>query len=99
MSNSGVNRPLKFGQKDRREYIVQDSETSVQAQNDANGNPIYYGRAKAGVSTSEAKWQIKLIAYDANQGVTSITWPQNSDGSASTDYEFIWDSRASYTYS
>ena len=99
MSNSGVNRPFKFGQRDRREYIVQDSEVALQAQNDGNGNPVYLGRSKAGTATSESKWQIRFIVYDANQGVTSITWPENGEGIASSDYEFVWDDRASYTYS
>jgi hypothetical protein len=99
MSTSGINRPLKFGPNDRREFIVQNSETAVLAENNASGDPIYYGRAKAGSSSSEEKWQIRYIQYDANQGITSITWPQNSEGNPSTNYEFAWDDRATYTYS
>ena len=99
MTRSGQNRPFKYGAKDRREFIVQDSEVALQAQNDANGNPVFLGRAKVGAATSEPIWQIRAIAYDANQGVTDVTWPQNSEGNASTEYEFIWDNRAGYTYS
>jgi hypothetical protein len=99
MAKASQNRPFRFGERDRRELIVQDSETAVRSQNNANGNSIYYGRAKGGVQTSEDKWQIRFIQYDANEGITSITWPQNSEGNASTDYEFVWDDRAGYTYS
>ncbi len=99
MGSQSQNRPFKFGQDNRRELIVRESETAVQAQNDSNGNPIYYGRAIVGTATSDDKWQIMFLTYDGNQGLTSITWPQNSEGNASINYEFIWDNRATYTYS
>lgn len=99
MTRSGNNRPLKYGTRDRREFIVQESEVAFRAQNDANGNPVYLGRAKVGTLTGEVKWQIRYIVYDANQGVTSITWPQNDEGNASAEFEFEWDNRATYTYS
>lgn len=93
------NRPFKFGAHDRKEFIVQDSEVALRAQNDANGNPIYIGRAKVGTATSESKWQIQFLTWDANESVTSVTWPQNSLGNPSSQYEFEWDDRATYTYS
>ena len=98
MTRSGNNRPLKYGEKDRREFIVEDQEVALRAENDANGNPIYVGRAKVGVATSEAKWQIRKIAYDANQSPTSVTWPQNDLSNESGEYEFVWDDRVTYTY-
>lgn len=98
MTRSGQNRPFKYGERDRREFIVQDSEVALQAENDGNGNPIYLGRAKVGTATSVDKWQISAIAYDGNQGVTSVTWPQNDEGNPSSEYEFTWDDRATYTY-
>lgn len=93
-----VNRPYKFGSRDRREFIVEDNEVMLLCQNDANGNPVYVGRSKIGSSSADAVWQIKFITYDANQGVTNVEWPQNSEGNPSGEYEFIWDSRAAYTY-
>jgi hypothetical protein len=99
ISVSKRNRPIKFGEKDRREFITQETEVAFQSQNDANGNPIYLGRAKAGTATDEQKWQLQYLTYDGTNTVTSITWPQNPDGRASTEYEFSWDDRASYTYS
>src|SRR5690606_10481084 len=98
VSRQRTHRPFKFGERDRRELIVQDSEVALKAQNDANGNPIYLGRAIVGTATDEPKWQIRFITYDGNQGVTDVEWPQNSEGNPSTDYEFVWDDRATYTY-
>lgn len=98
ISNPTINRPFKFGERDRREFIVQDSEVALQVENDASGNPIYVGRAKVGTSTSDDKWQIQYLTWDANNSVTSVTWPQNSEGNPSGDYEFVWTSRAGYTY-
>lgn len=96
---SGQNRPFKYGANDRREFITQDSEVALQAQNDANGNAIYIGRAKVGSSTGDAVWQIQFVTYDGNNAVTSVEWPQNASGKASAEYEFVWTSRAGYTYS
>ena len=92
MSNRGViNRPFKFGERDRREFIVQDSEVSLVSINDSNCNPIFLGRAKAGEPLSDNKWQIRKITYDDAQGVTRVEWAVNDEGAASTDYEFIWN--------
>lgn len=98
MTRSAQNRPFKYGERDRREFIVEDAEVALQAQNDGNGNPIFLGRAKVGTLTSEAKWQIRFIVYDAQQGVTSVTWPENDEGNPSGDYEFVWDDRGTFTY-
>lgn len=93
------NRPFKFGAKDRREFIVSDGEVSIRAQNDASGNAIYLGRAKVGASETDAVWQVSLQAYDANNALTSRTWPENELGNASTEYEFAWSNRAAEVYS
>lgn len=98
-NRAGTNRPFKFGAKDRREYIVQESEVAIRAQNDASGNVLYLGRAKVGTATSVAKWQISFHAWDANNSLTSRTWPENDESNASTEYEFTWDDRVGYTYS
>lgn len=98
MTQGAENRPFKFGAKDRREFIVQDSEVAYQAINDASGNPTHLGRAKIGISTSTDKWQIRKITYDANEGVTAVQWPE-SGGIASSDFIFTWDDVLTYTYS
>jgi hypothetical protein len=93
------NRPFKFGPKDRVEFIVYNSETMILCENDADGNCIYLGRAKVGSATNEAVWQISYHTYDASGSLTAKLWPINPSGAESTEYEFMWDSRASYTYS
>ena len=97
MSSSGINRPFKYGSNDRREFIVQDSEVGVSAINDISGNPVFLGRSKVGTAQSEEKWQIRKVTYDSEQGVTRVQWPQNSDGNASADFEFIWTTVATLT--
>ena len=96
-SRSVQNRPFRFGERDRREFIVQDSEVSLVAINDDAGNPIFLGRSKAGELLGEPKWQIRQITYDDSGGVTRVEWAVNDDGAASTDYEFIWSSFAELT--
>lgn len=93
------NRPFKFGPKDRVEFIVYNSETMILCENDENGNCIYLGRAKVGSSTSALVWQISFQTYDANGSLTAKLWPVNTVGAESTEYEFSWDNRASYTFS
>jgi len=99
MTRSGNNRPFRYGAKDRREFIVENSEVEIRAQNDANGNILYLGRAKAATADSDNKWQISFHAWDANNSLTSRTWPKNDQGIPSTEYEFVWDDRAGYVYS
>lgn len=90
MSKGAQNRPFKYGVNDRREFIVQDSEVALRSINDTNGSTIFLGRAKVGVQEDEEKWQIRKLSYDDNQGVTSVLWPLNEDGLASSDFEFVW---------
>ena len=73
MAKSSQNRPFKFGERDRRELIVQDSEVSLVTINDTTGNPIFLGRAKAGEPLSDDKWQIRKIEYDSSEGVIRVT--------------------------
>jgi len=97
MTTGVINRPFKWGPNDRREFIVQNSEVSLVAINDTNGNPVFIGRAKIGVALSDAKWQIRKITWDGNQSPTRVEWPQNSSGNASADYEFVWSSDSDLT--
>lgn len=99
MTRSGTNRPLKYGAKNRREYIVHNGEIAIRAQNDANGNVLYLGLGKVGTLDGEVKWQISFHVWDANNAITSRTWPENNEGNASSEYEFEWDDRLTYTYS
>lgn len=97
MSNPGTNRPQSFGDRDRRTYITYKSEMAIRCENDSDGNPIYIGRAKAGTAEDVAEWQISFHTW-SNNSLISKEWPVNSENAVSTDYEFVWDDRASYTY-
>lgn len=99
MTRSGTNRPFKYGSRDRREFIVSECEVAIRAQNDANGNVLYLGRAKVGTLDADDSWQISFHAYDGNNALTSQTWPQNDETNASSEFEFVWDDRLTYTYS
>ncbi len=94
ISSSRTNRPFKFGEKDRRVFIVSDGELAIEAQNDANGNALFIGKAIAGTLTSEPKWQISAQTYDGSDALLTKKWPENAEGHASTDYEFVYDDRA-----
>lgn len=98
MSSSGTNRPYKYGAGDRREFIVHECEVEIRAQNDASGNVIYLGTAKAGSAEGDPKWQISFQTWDGSNALTSKTWPQDASGNPSTNYEFVWTNRATYTY-
>lgn len=63
-------------------------------ENDASGNPIYVGYARPGTATSAALWFITKQTYDGNNAVTRQQFP--SDVPA---FAYIWDNRASLTYS
>ena len=51
----------------------------------------YVGKALPGVATSAGEWQIKKITVAGT--VTSIEYP------GTVEYTYVWDARASYTYS
>ena len=98
MSRSAQNRPFKYGDRDRREFIVRDCETALRVEYDGDQNPIYIGRARVGFGTDEPVWQISLQTFDANDNITAKQWPENDLGNPSSEYEFVWDDRAAYTY-
>ncbi len=62
-------------------------------------NLIYKGLARPGSSAANPVWQISKLTYDATDNLLSVQWPQNTNGAASNDYQFVWNSRATYTYS
>jgi hypothetical protein len=94
-----ANRPV--GVRDAQGNEIPDSWGWLAFQGDygMGTNLLYKGLARPGADTSDAVWQIALLTYDMSNNLTSITWPQNGNGVASSDFQFIWDDRASYTYS
>ena len=98
MSSFIGNRPL--GMRDANGNLIQDSFDYEAFQGQYSGdNLIYSGYARPGTLVSAAKWQISKQTYDGSGNVTAIQWPQDSNSNASTDYQFVWNDRASYTYS
>lgn len=61
-------------------------------------NLIYAGFARPGTSSSDTGWKIMKLTYDGSDNLLTTTYPENALGAASSDNEFIWDSRAGYTY-
>lgn len=53
----------------------------------------YLGKAFPGSLISEAKWQISLYSYNANNDLISVLWADGTD-----DFIKIWDNRTNYTY-
>ena len=93
-----MNRPM--GRLDAQGRVIPDSFSDLAFQGTYTGtNLIYKGFARPGASTSAAVWQIAFLTYDGSNNLLSIQWPEDANGKASNDFEFVWANRASYTYS
>ena len=79
--------------------VLQQSydEKEFRGEYDGSNNLIYAGFAIAGTSESVRAWQIKKLAY-TGVNLVSVKWPELNSKS-STEYDFAWANRASYTYS
>lgn len=62
------------------------------------GNLIFIGYARPGASETDPVWQILSLDYDGDD-ITSILYPQAANGVGSGEFNFVWDDRATYTYS
>ncbi len=58
-----------------------------------NGATVYIGQAYAGTATSTAAWRIKRLT-DTGTGFIEVNY---ADGN--TNFDNIWDNRASLSYS
>ncbi len=91
--------PSPILKKDSYDNLVQESALDAAFLGDYTGaNLIYAGYSRPGTATSVASWQIAKFTYSGSN-LVSITWPQNASGKATSEYTYIWDNRASYTYS
>ncbi len=92
------NRPL--ARKDAQGNLIPGSFQDLAFVGQYTGtNLIYKGFARVGSLTSAAVWQIAFLTYDGANNLLTITWPQDANGHANSDYQFVWDNRATYTYS
>lgn len=58
---------------------------------EASASVTYVGVAEMGSATSAAVWQVKKIGVSGT--VTSITWADSN-----SNFDNVWDNRASLTY-
>jgi hypothetical protein len=102
-----VSRP--GGLQDTNYNIDQNTFSDEEFRGEYTGtNLIYKGFARPGANTALPVWQIAFLTYDGANNVLTVQWPlRKTDpynaasanlNAASNDYEFIWDSRASYTF-
>ncbi len=79
---------------------IQNSYSESAVQMDYSGtNLVYVGIAIPGADVNSSVWQIKKLQYNGSNQLTSIIWPHNAFGQASSDYIFSWANRATFTYS
>jgi hypothetical protein len=68
---------------------------TIQLENNANGNPIYVGKALDPTAlTTDPSWSLIKLTYDSNNFLIHVGIPTTGAG-----YKYAWASRASYTYS
>ncbi len=90
---SNVNQPIL--KRDAQANVIQESyigDMKFRGEYVAN-QLIYKGFARPGTATSEAKWQIAKITYDGTD-ITEVNWAQGS-----SEFNYVYDDRATYTYS
>ena len=91
------NRPL--GKTDGNGNLDPTSFLDPTFRGDYTGtNLIYKGFARPGSDEGALVWQIAKLEYDGSNNILSVKYPTNSSGAVSSDYEFSWTLRASYTY-
>ncbi len=85
--------------RDAQGNVIQESYTGDMAfRGEYTGaNLIYKGFARPGALTSADVWQIARLTY-SGANLTAIEWPENSLGAPSSEFNFQWDDRATYTY-
>lgn len=66
---------------------------------DANSNAIYIAWAQPGTLASDAGWRIIQNTYDGSNRFIQSAFAQDTNGSPSCAFSFIWNNRASLTYS
>jgi len=72
--------------------VTIDEDKFTTLVDEVSDTECYVGKAARGSATSAEVWSIQKISVSGN--VTTIAWPSKSDR-----FEFVWDDRATYTYS
>lgn len=87
--------------KDAQGNVIQDSyfEDMTFRGEYTGTNLIYKGYARTGADEGALVWQMAKLEYDGSSNILSVKWPENTYGSASSEFTFSWTDRATYTYS
>ena len=96
--SSNINQTIL--KRDAQQNVIQDSyftDMTFRGEYTAD-NLIYKAYARPGADEAALVWQICKLAYDVDNNPLSIKWPENTFGAASSEYNFSWTDRASYTY-
>lgn len=92
------NRPI--GREDAQGRVIPTSYTENAYRAEYSGTDlIYSGFARPGSAEGDEVWKIFKMAYDGSHNLLSIKWPEDANGNATSEYEFSWTDRATYTYS
>lgn len=75
-------------------FIAGSTNFTMKFDYDGSGNQIYIGWAQPGSVTSATVWRIMQQTFNGSGQPTDIKWP-----SASTAFNYVWDSRTTYAYS
>ena len=86
--------------RDAQGNVIQDSYTGdMEFRGEYTGtNLIYKGFARPGADEGDLVWQIAKLAYDGDDNLLSIKWPQATNNFSSSEFNFSWTDRATYTY-
>jgi hypothetical protein len=74
--------------------IIAISEYTMAIEYDVSNNPIYVGEALPDTGKASRGWRIKFITYDVSNNATDVRW-----ASGATEFDKIWNDRATYPYS
>lgn len=96
MTKDTSTRPM--GKIDSQGRVIPTSYDDLAFRAEYTGtNMIYKAFSRVGKAEGDLAWQLAKLSYDTDN-LVSVTWPVDADGKASTEYEFSWTDRASYTY-
>jgi len=91
-------RPLIYRDANNNPLTFTELNTELRVEYSGT-SPLYLGFARPGAAEGDLEWSISKFAVDGSGNITSRKWPEAASGSPSSDNEFSWTSRATYTYS
>lgn len=67
---------------------------TVYSEYNGSNKPLYIGESEPGAMSSESKWRIRMFVYDISDNPIELIW-----ASGNTNFDKVWDDRATYIYS